>query len=183
VNTKLPPKLDPSAVVAIVDSREQNPLDLTPLHTVSGSLQTGDYALQGCDEIRIERKRKDFLPTLKPSSKNSLRRHWFRKRDQNALKKMEDFFESDESVTSFDNLPSEDSSASWRMYRLLCIAKFVGSKRLGCRFTEVSAFASTEFGTSVRTTRRDVGVLGTVGLIRTQRDGASVRLFVERNWI
>ena len=61
MNTKLPPKLDPSDVVAIVDSREQNPLDLTPLQTVPGSLQTGDYSLQGCDEIRIERK---SLPDL-----------------------------------------------------------------------------------------------------------------------
>lgn len=53
---KLPATLNPENVVAIIDSREQNPLDLTPLQTVQGSLQTGDYGLQGCDEIRIERK-------------------------------------------------------------------------------------------------------------------------------
>lgn len=57
----LPCKLDPSSVIALIDSREQNPLDLSPLQTVAGSLQTGDYALQGCDEIRIERK---SLPDL-----------------------------------------------------------------------------------------------------------------------
>ena len=57
----LPAKLDPSQVVCLVDTREQNPLDLAPLKTVAGTLQTGDYALQGCDEIRIERK---SLPDL-----------------------------------------------------------------------------------------------------------------------
>lgn len=58
----LPAKLEPSAVVAIVDSREQVPLDLAPLQVVQGTLCTGDYALSGLlDEIRIERK---SLPDL-----------------------------------------------------------------------------------------------------------------------
>ena len=57
----LPAKLDPSSVVCIVDSREQTPLDLSPLSVEVGTLQSGDYALKGCDEIRIERK---SLPDL-----------------------------------------------------------------------------------------------------------------------
>ena len=57
----LPAKLDPSSVIVITDSREQLPLKLEPLRTEIGTLQTGDYALFGCDEIRIERK---SLPDL-----------------------------------------------------------------------------------------------------------------------
>ena len=57
----LPAKLDPAQVTCIVDTREQLPLDLSPLRTELGTLQTGDYALAGCDEIRIERK---SLPDL-----------------------------------------------------------------------------------------------------------------------
>ena len=57
----LPAKLDPSNVVAVVDTREQIPLCLDPLRTELGTLATGDYALKGCDEIRIERK---SLPDL-----------------------------------------------------------------------------------------------------------------------
>lgn len=56
-----PAKLDPKSVVVITDSREQLPLCLDPLRTEIGTLQTGDYALKGCDEIRIERK---SLPDL-----------------------------------------------------------------------------------------------------------------------
>ncbi|MFN3192688.1 MAG: ERCC4 domain-containing protein [Aureliella sp.] len=57
----LPTKLDPESVVAIVDTREQSPLDLSPLRIEAGTLSTGDYALKGCDEARIERK---SLPDL-----------------------------------------------------------------------------------------------------------------------
>jgi ERCC4-type nuclease len=54
---KLPAKLDPADVVAIVDSREQNPLDLAPLTTTVMGLDTGDYSLAACpDVVRIERK-------------------------------------------------------------------------------------------------------------------------------
>jgi len=54
---KLPAELKPESVVAICDTREQQPLDLAPLRTVSGTLDTGDYSLQGCEHIvRIERK-------------------------------------------------------------------------------------------------------------------------------
>jgi len=56
MNPKLSAKLDPSQVVCIIDSREQLPLCLSPLRTEVGTLQTGDYAVANCDEIRIERK-------------------------------------------------------------------------------------------------------------------------------
>jgi ERCC4-type nuclease len=50
-------KLDPSQVVCIIDSREQTPLDLQPLTTITESLTTGDYALAACPDVcRIERK-------------------------------------------------------------------------------------------------------------------------------
>lgn len=54
--------LKPSEITAIVDSREQSPLELklhcgTILNSVSGSLPTGDYSVKGLeDEIAIERK-------------------------------------------------------------------------------------------------------------------------------
>ncbi len=48
--------LRPEDLLAIVDTREQAPLDLL-LPTVEGKLQTGDYSLVGLDtRIRIERK-------------------------------------------------------------------------------------------------------------------------------
>jgi len=53
---KLPAKLLPESVSAIVDTREQRPLDLAPLRVQRGTLDTGDYSLAGCDQIRIERK-------------------------------------------------------------------------------------------------------------------------------
>ncbi len=59
---KLPKTIKPEDITAIVDSREQTPLDLSPLKTEVGTLQTGDYALKACpDAIRIERK---SLPDL-----------------------------------------------------------------------------------------------------------------------
>ena len=49
-------------LVAIVDTREQDPLDLSPFRTVRGTLQAGDYSLRGLeDHIAIERK---SLPDL-----------------------------------------------------------------------------------------------------------------------
>ncbi len=54
---RLPAELRPESVVAIVDSREQLPLNLEPLRTMAGTLQTGDYSLAGYeDEVAIERK-------------------------------------------------------------------------------------------------------------------------------
>jgi len=61
---KLPAKLKPSDVRALVDSREQLPWDLSPLQTETGTLCSGDYALAGDglqNLIRIERK---SLPDL-----------------------------------------------------------------------------------------------------------------------
>ncbi len=53
---KLPAKLEPSQITAIMDTREQLQLDLSPLQVQNGTLDTGDYALLGSDHIRIERK-------------------------------------------------------------------------------------------------------------------------------
>ncbi len=53
----LPATLTPESVVAITDSREQCPLDLSPLRSERGTLDTGDYCLASCpDVVRIERK-------------------------------------------------------------------------------------------------------------------------------
>ena len=53
----IPAELRPEQVCAIVDSREQHPLDLRPLRTVQGTLPTGDYSLKGLENIvAIERK-------------------------------------------------------------------------------------------------------------------------------
>jgi ERCC4-type nuclease len=54
---KLPAKLDPSNVIAIIDSREQTPLDLEPLSTITSTLPTGDYSIRGLEHVvAIERK-------------------------------------------------------------------------------------------------------------------------------
>ena len=59
---KLPAKLDPSQVIAIVDTREQLPLDLSPLRTQPATLPTGDYSLKGLEHhVCIERKSLDDL--------------------------------------------------------------------------------------------------------------------------
>lgn len=53
----LPKLLPPENVTAIIDTREQHPLDLAPLRSVVGTLDTGDYSLLGLDHVvRIERK-------------------------------------------------------------------------------------------------------------------------------
>ncbi|NQU19650.1 MAG: hypothetical protein HQ567_00095 [Candidatus Nealsonbacteria bacterium] len=59
---KLPAELRPEQVVAVVDTREQLPLDLDPLQVVSGTLATGDYSVRGLEHVvSIERK---SLPDL-----------------------------------------------------------------------------------------------------------------------
>lgn len=59
---KLPAELKPENVTAIVDSREQTPLDLSPLQVQTGTLDTGDYTVLGLEYVvRIERK---SLPDL-----------------------------------------------------------------------------------------------------------------------
>ncbi len=53
----IPADLRPEHVVAITDTREQLPLDLSPLQSVAGSLTTGDYSVRGLESIiAIERK-------------------------------------------------------------------------------------------------------------------------------
>ncbi len=53
----LPAELPVEAVTAIIDSREQLPLDLAPLRTVRGTLATGDYSIKGLESVvAIERK-------------------------------------------------------------------------------------------------------------------------------
>lgn len=53
----MPAELRPEAVTAIIDSREQLPLDLSPLQTTSGTLATGDYSIFGLEHVvAIERK-------------------------------------------------------------------------------------------------------------------------------
>jgi ERCC4-type nuclease len=59
----IPAELRPEDVVAIVDSREQLPWDLSPLQMEAGALYAGDYAPRGLEtKVAIERKSlPDFL--------------------------------------------------------------------------------------------------------------------------
>ncbi len=53
----LPATLDPSSITAIIDTREQTPLELSPLKVIRGTLPTGDYSLAGLEHlVTIERK-------------------------------------------------------------------------------------------------------------------------------
>ena len=53
----IPAELHPESVTAIIDTREQLPLDLAPLRTVTGTLTTGDYSVVGLEHVvSIERK-------------------------------------------------------------------------------------------------------------------------------
>ena len=52
-----PAELKPAQVTAIVDTREQIPLDLKALLTMRGTLQTADYSILGLEHvIALERK-------------------------------------------------------------------------------------------------------------------------------
>lgn len=54
---RLPADLPADAVTAIIDTREQLPLDLAPLLVEAGTLATGDYSLKGLEHfVAIERK-------------------------------------------------------------------------------------------------------------------------------
>ncbi len=59
----LPAELKPEQVTAVIDTREQTPLDLSPLQTTVGTLTTGDYSVVGLEHVvSIERKSlPDFL--------------------------------------------------------------------------------------------------------------------------
>jgi DNA excision repair protein ERCC-4 len=53
----IPAELKPEQVTAIVDTREQHPLDLAPMPMVLGTLATGDYSVKGLEHvIALERK-------------------------------------------------------------------------------------------------------------------------------
>jgi DNA excision repair protein ERCC-4 len=59
---KLPSSIEPSKVVALVDTREQLPLDLSPLQVEPATLATGDYTLKGLESlVAVERKSLDDL--------------------------------------------------------------------------------------------------------------------------
>jgi len=54
---RLRSELRPQDVTAIVDTREQCPLDLAPLSVVSATLNTGDYSVRGLEHVvALERK-------------------------------------------------------------------------------------------------------------------------------
>ena len=60
--TTTPAELKPEMVTAICDTREQTPLDLSPLRSESGTLTTGDYSVRGLEHVvAVERK---SLPDL-----------------------------------------------------------------------------------------------------------------------
>jgi DNA excision repair protein ERCC-4 len=57
MKSPIPAELRPEQVVAIIDTREQLPLDLAPLAVEAGTLATGDYSVKGLvDVVAIERK-------------------------------------------------------------------------------------------------------------------------------
>ncbi|NQU21949.1 MAG: hypothetical protein HQ567_11755 [Candidatus Nealsonbacteria bacterium] len=59
---KLPAELKPETITAVIDTREQTPLDLSPLQTIPGTLATGDYSVRGLEHVvAVERK---SLPDL-----------------------------------------------------------------------------------------------------------------------
>ncbi len=59
---KIPCKIDPEEVTALVDTRESLPWDLAPLRVEEVTLDTGDYSLKGAEDlVRLERK---TLPDL-----------------------------------------------------------------------------------------------------------------------
>ncbi|HEX3998964.1 MAG TPA: ERCC4 domain-containing protein [Pirellulales bacterium] len=53
----IPAELAAESVVAIIDTREQLPVDLAPLQVEPGTLTTGDYSVRGLEPVvAIERK-------------------------------------------------------------------------------------------------------------------------------
>jgi len=53
----LPFELRPEWITAVIDTREQQPFDLSPLRTVRGTLVTGDYSVRGLENVvAVERK-------------------------------------------------------------------------------------------------------------------------------
>lgn len=61
---KLPAEPAAADLTAIIDTREQRPLDLSPLRSERGTLATGDYSLRGLENVvAVERKSTDDLLT------------------------------------------------------------------------------------------------------------------------
>src|SRR3954463_8477101 len=53
----LPRDLTPESVIALIDTREKKPFDLSPLRMEAASLATGDYSVKGLEDyIAVERK-------------------------------------------------------------------------------------------------------------------------------
>jgi len=53
----LPASPKPESITAIIDTREQRPLDLAPLQVITETLTTGDYSVRGLESVvAIERK-------------------------------------------------------------------------------------------------------------------------------
>ena len=59
---KLPADLTPERVVVVIDSREQLPIDVSPMRSQIGTLATGDYGLKAMPHLAaIERKSESDL--------------------------------------------------------------------------------------------------------------------------
>ena len=59
---QLPAELKAEQVTAVIDTREQCPLNVSPLRSITGTLTTGDYSVCGLESVvAIERK---SLPDL-----------------------------------------------------------------------------------------------------------------------
>lgn len=53
----IPADIRPEEIVVVIDTREQRPLNLSPLRTIRGTLATGDYGLRDLPHaIALERK-------------------------------------------------------------------------------------------------------------------------------
>ena len=58
----IPSQIKPNQIIAIVDTREQQPLCLDPLQSELGTLPTGDYSVRGLEQVvAVERKSLDDL--------------------------------------------------------------------------------------------------------------------------
>lgn len=54
---RIPADISPESITAVIDTREQTPLDLAPLASITGTLATGDYSVRGLEYVvAIERK-------------------------------------------------------------------------------------------------------------------------------
>ena len=59
---RLKSNLAPEEITVVIDTREQQPFDLSPLRSIRRALTTGDYSLYGLEHIvAIERKSLDDL--------------------------------------------------------------------------------------------------------------------------